>query len=168
MFRVLELECRHPVRDRRANFFVLDAPDWVNVVAVTTDRRFVLVTQFRFGTQDFSLEIPGGVIDRGEDPIAAARRELLEETGFGGGEARLLARIHPNPAIQNNHCHLVLIDGVTRTSETSWDEHEEIHPAVLPGDEVYALARRGEITHALTIDALFFFEPEWRRRQGVV
>lgn len=93
---------RHPVRNRERDFYVVHSRDWVNVLAVTTDKQLVLVNQFRFGIDDFSLEIPGGVIEPGEDPVKAGLRELEEETGYVGGNARLLASVHPNPAIMSN------------------------------------------------------------------
>jgi 8-oxo-dGTP pyrophosphatase MutT (NUDIX family) len=154
---------RHPGRAVTHDFFVIDSPDWVNVVAVTTGGELVLVNQFRFGVQEFSWEVPGGLLDGTEDPIAAGRRELLEETGFGGGEARVLSSVWPNPAIQNNRCHFVLIEGVVRMAELAWDEHEEIESIHLPVDEVLTRARAGEIVHSLTLTALFLFEPYWRK-----
>jgi ADP-ribose pyrophosphatase len=163
VFRVDRTWFRHPARAVTHDFFVIDSPDWVNVVAVTAGGELVLVKQFRFGVQEFSWEIPGGLLDGTEDPIAAGRRELLEETGFGGGEARLLGTVWPNPAVQNNRCHFVLIEGVSRTAELAWDEHEEIEPLHLPVDEVLARARAGEIIHPLTLTALFLFESHWRK-----
>jgi len=165
VFRVDRAQFRHPGRQVTADFYVIDSSDWVNVVAVTTAGEIVLVNQYRFGAREFSWEVPGGLIDGAEDPIAAGRRELLEETGFGGGEARLLGSIWPNPAVQNNRCHLVLIENVTRMAELAWDEHEEIESLCLPADEVIARARAGEIRHTLTLTALFLFEP-FRRKAG--
>lgn len=162
VFRVGRKTCRHPVRQREQDFFVIDSPDWVHVVARTTTGEIVLVNQFRFGTEEFSLEVPGGIMEPGEEPVTAALRELREETGFGGGEARLAARIRPNSAIQSNSCHLVVIEGVKPLSAVDWDEHEEIQTVLLPVEEVYRLARTGGITHALSLTALFFFEPTAR------
>jgi 8-oxo-dGTP pyrophosphatase MutT (NUDIX family) len=162
VFRVNRKTCRHPVRGSTAAFFVLDAPDWVNVVAVTTSGEIVLVRQYRYGIEGVSLEVPGGLMDQGEDPITAARRELLEETGYSGGVARTLGRVHPNPAIQNNHCHLVCIEGVEPGGLLGWDEHEEIEVEILPAAEVFKRVRSGEITHALAVNALLLFELEWR------
>jgi 8-oxo-dGTP pyrophosphatase MutT (NUDIX family) len=168
VFRVLRKSARHPGRGTSADFFVLDSADWVNVVALTPAGGLVMVTQYRFGIEAPSLEVPGGMVEPGEDPIEAGRRELLEETGYGGGEARLLGTVRPNPAIQNNVCHLVFIDGVEPRAAMDWDEHEEIHVSLLPVDEVLRLARGGGITHALAIDALFMFEPAWRERRAKV
>jgi len=105
------------------------------------------------------------MIEDGEEAIVAARRELEEETGFVGGEARVLAVVHPNPAIQDNRCHLVVIEGVRRDAKQAFDEHEELVATTLPAEKVFALAHGGGITHALALNAIFFFESEWRRRK---
>jgi 8-oxo-dGTP pyrophosphatase MutT (NUDIX family) len=141
----------------------MTAPDWVNVIALTPDHQLVLVRQFRFGIDDFSVEIPGGVMERGEEPLAAAQRELREETGHTGSKVRVLGRVHPNPAIMNNVCHLVLVEDVRRTAVLAWDHDEEIEVLTAPVDEVYAWARTGRISHALVLDALLLFAPEWER-----
>ena len=152
---------RHPVRSIEREFAVIHAPDWVNVVALTSDHRLVMVNQFRYGTNAFSWEVPGGMIDAGEDPVVAGLRELQEETGYAGGTARLLGSIHPNPAILNNRCHLVLVEGVTLTTAVHLDPDEEIEVAVVPVDEVLAWAHSGKITHALVLNALLLFAPRW-------
>lgn len=167
VFRVVRKHCRHPKRGTTADFFVIDSVDWVNVVALTTDHQLVLVNQYRIGREKISLEIPGGMIEAGEDPVAAGLRELQEETGFHGGEARLMTTVDPNPAVQNNLCHLLFVDGVTRSGTIEWDEHEEIEVVTHPVDRVFEIARAGGIKHSLTLNALFFFEPEWRRRARV-
>ncbi len=161
VFDVQGVSYRHPVRGTGREFVVIDAPDWVNVIALTPDHQLVLVKQFRFGIDAFSWEIPGGVIERGEDPVAAGLRELQEETGFTGASAKLLGRVNPNPAIQNNTCHLVLVEGAVRTTAQEWDADEEIAVRTLPVDEVYAWAQAGQITHALVLNGLLLFAPCW-------
>ncbi len=162
--RVNRERWRHPVRGTEGDFVAMDAPDWVLVVAVTTAGELVMVRQFRFGSSDLSLEVPGGVANPGEtDPVATGRRELLEETGYDGGEAWLAGTVFPNPALQRNRCHFVIVDGVHQTGTRAFDEHEDITMETLPVDRVLELARTGGITHALALTALFFFEGEWRR-----
>jgi len=163
IFDVVKAFFRHPKREREQDFFVINAPDWVNVVALTSDGQLVLVRQFRYGINDFSLEIPGGIIDAGEDPVTAGVRELREESGFVGASARLLGSVHPNPAMQSNRCHLVLVEGARREAELDWDPDEEFEILTKPVDEVLALAESGGITHAMVLDALLLFAPHWRR-----
>lgn len=165
--RILDLQSvpfHHPKRGTRRDFVVVDAPDWVNVLAHTTDDRLVLVNQFRYGIDAFSWEIPGGVIEAGEDPVVAGVRELVEETGYVGENARLLASVHPNPAFMRNRCHLVLVENCRLVAPPAWDADEEIEVAAAPVSEVYERARAGGITHSLVLDALLFFEPLWRAR----
>jgi ADP-ribose pyrophosphatase len=148
IFDVLSARYRHPVRGTERDFVVMQAPDWVNVVALTPGGELVLVRQFRYGIGEFSLELPGGVIDPGEDPVTAGLRELREETGYAGTPAKLLGSVHPNPAVKSH--------------PLQWDADEEIHVTTEPVEAVLAHARAGGISHGLVLDALFMFEPHWR------
>ena len=162
--RIFELQSarfRHPVRRTERDFVTIASPDWVNVIALTPEQHLVLVRQFRFGTEEFSLELPGGIIDLGEDPVAAGGRELREETGYVGEAARAIGSVHPNPAIMSNRCHFGLVSQAMASAPMDWDADEEIEVVTLPVDEVLALARNGGITHALVLNALLFFEPLW-------
>lgn len=165
VFEVLGQRYRHPIRRTEREFIVIDAPDWVNVVALTADDRLVLVRQFRYGIDEFSLEVPGGVMEGGEDPVAAGLRELREETGFAGATARLLGSVRPNPAIQANRCHIVLVEGAVQAHALDWDPDEEIQVTTPPVEEALALAHSGGIVHALALNALMLFEPHWRARR---
>ncbi len=165
VFDVNQVTYRHPSRGTEKEFVVMQPPDWVNVVAVTPTHELVLVQQFRFGINGFSLEIPGGVMESGEDPVETGARELREETGYAG-RARLLGSSHPNPAIQANRCHFVLVEQAVRAHDTEWDADEEIAVLTRPVDEVYAAVQRGEITHALVLNALLLFAPIWEKQRG--
>ena len=133
---------------------VLDVADWVNVVALTPERRLVVVRQYRFGTGTVTTEIPGGVIDHGEAPEAAARRELREETGYTAESWRALGPVEPNPAFQNNLCHHYLAEGARPTHALDLDPGEDIVVDTLDLEEVRAGIRSGGIRHSLVISAL--------------
>ena len=164
IFDVNAVRHTHPGRKTTGDFCVVNAPDWVNIVALTPERRLVLVRQFRFGMGDFSLEIPGGVFDPGEtDPLAAGVRELREETGHEGRGARLLGSVHPNPAFMSNRCHHIFVDQCKKTTAPEWDDDEEIEIILAPVDQVYKWARTGKITHSLVLDALLLFAPHWEK-----
>lgn len=133
---------------------VLETPDWVNVVALTPERRLIVVRQYRFGSAQVTTEIPGGVIDPGEPPEEAARRELREETGHTAERWTSLGAVEPNPAFQSNLCHHFLAEGAQRTHELELDPGEDIVVATLELDEVRRQIERGEIRHSLVITAL--------------
>lgn len=156
----------HPAREQAKEFIVIDAPEWAVVAPVTPSGELVMVRQFRFGSEKLSLELPGGVVEQGEDPLVTAARELVEETGYTGDQAVRLGTVHPNPAIQSNRAHLIVIPNVQPTQGTAWDPDEEIQTSILPIDDVLARARSGEITHALMLNMLFLLEPWWRERAG--
>jgi ADP-ribose pyrophosphatase len=141
----------HP--DKSGEFFSLDCPDWANVIAITPDRQVVLIEQFRFGIEEVTLEIPGGIIDPGESPAEACRRELLEETGYAGDEIRMIGRVSANPAIQNNFVHTGLILNARPAADVKLDHLEEIHLRLAPLEEVPRLIRSGAIHHAFVVAA---------------
>jgi 8-oxo-dGTP pyrophosphatase MutT (NUDIX family) len=143
---------------RRGEFVYLDAPDWVNVVALTADENVVLIEQFRHGTQEVTLEIPGGGVDPGEDPLEAGLRELREETGYEGSDARIIGVVAPNPAIINNRCHTVLVRCVEAVGVPQLEGYEEIRTKLTPLSDIPDLIRSGAISHALVIAAFHHFD----------
>lgn len=138
-------------------FVLLHSPDWVNVVPITAEGRAVLIRQWRQGSQELTLEIPGGLVDPGESPAQAGARELREETGYLAGELSFLGKVNPNPALFSNTCHTFLaldcrLEGLQRLDPT-----ERIEVVTVPVRDLPGLVSRGQIVHSLVISALSFF-----------
>jgi 8-oxo-dGTP pyrophosphatase MutT (NUDIX family) len=163
VFEVRKSRRRSPRTGADIGFFLIDTPDWVNVVAVTADDRLVLVRQFRHGSERVSLEIPGGLIDPHEqDPAAAAARELREETGYEAARIEPLGVMNPNPALFTNRCFVYLATGCRPVGDLAMDPGEDIEVVTVPVAELDAMVRSGQIEHALVLAAIAF----WRARGG--
>ncbi|MEO0510743.1 MAG: NUDIX hydrolase [Verrucomicrobiota bacterium] len=150
---------RHPKNSKEGDFFYLDSRDWAVVVARTVEGKIVLVRQFRWGSDELSWELPGGIIDEGEDPVEAGLRELKEETGYIASSGKLIGHCRPNPAILNNYCKVVFADGCKLSrGGTDWDEHEEMEVRAVPEKTVMEWARSCKIGHALALNGLLFYK----------
>ncbi|MEM7351049.1 MAG: NUDIX hydrolase [Acidobacteriota bacterium] len=158
VFRLQQIVRRSPRTGRAATYQVLRIRDWANVVALTPQEEVVLVAQYRHGLDKVTLEIPGGVLEPGEDPAHCAARELAEETGYTGEEPVLLGSVHPNPAIQDNLCTTWLIQGAELTVEPNPDEGEDIRVVTVPLTQIPSLLRQGRITHSLVVAAFHWLE----------
>ena len=133
---------------------VLEASDWVNIVATTSKDEIVVVRQYRFGVEKITTEIPGGMVDHGEDSRAAAMRELKEETGYTSDDWLYLGSVEPNPALLNNACHTWHAKNVIKTDEMHQDEGEDIVVTTLTIDEVRQEIKAGSFRHSLALLAL--------------
>ncbi len=141
-------------------YYLLEYPDWVNVIAITKDGQFVMEKQYRHAVGRINYELPCGVMEEGETPLEAARRELLEETGFGGGEWRELMTISPNPSSMTNMAHCFVAEGVEKIAGQHLDATEELEVHLMSRDEVLGLIRGNEMIQSLMIAPLlrFFME----------
>jgi ADP-ribose pyrophosphatase len=136
VFTVRNERYRSPRTGQEHDFFLIDSP---------------------FGTKDFSLEIPGGMLDDGDTPAGAAARELLEETGFAGDEPEFLGSVHPNPALQTNRCYTYLVRNAAFQKLPEQDSTEDVEVEIVPLKDIPKLIQEGVITHALVIAAFYWY-----------
>ncbi|MDQ3368551.1 MAG: NUDIX hydrolase [Myxococcota bacterium] len=153
IFKTSFVDATHPRTGATKRFSVIECVDWVNVIALTAEDHVVLIRQYRAGTDHVCLEIPGGMIDAGEDAATAAARELEEETGYTAAHWQHLGTLAPNPAIQNNRLHSYLALDARPTSATRFDSSEVIAIETAPLSDVRTMLRDGRIDHALVIAA---------------
>ena len=137
--------------DGRVNneYYVLEYPDWVNILAITKEGQIVMERQYRHALGKTCYELPCGVIEKGETPLDAAKRELLEETGFAGGEWQEWMTLSPNPATSTNLAHSFLASGVEKVSGQHLDATEDIDVYLLEKDYVRELLQNNQILQAL-------------------
>lgn len=136
-------------------YYILEYPSWVNVIAITDDNEFVMVRQYRHGLGEIFTELPAGVVEEGEAPLAAAKRELAEETGFGGGEWELFTVVSANPGSLNNLSYSYLARGVKLVSERHLDRTEDVEVRLLKEDEVLRMLTTDEVKQALMATPLW-------------
>ncbi|MFH2006299.1 MAG: NUDIX hydrolase [bacterium] len=154
VFSLIRRRARSPRTGLDHDFFLLTTPTWINIVPITRSGELVLVRQYRQGVEDFTLEIPGGMMDpRDGAPEDAAARELLEETGYRAARLLEMGWVEPNPAIQDTRCHTFLAEDVERVAPIDQDGGEDLEVVLVPLSEVGELVRCGRIRHALVIAA---------------
>ncbi len=130
-------------------YYVLEYPSWVNVIALTDEGQFVMVQQYRHGLGEIFIELVAGVVEDGEAPLEAAKRELEEETGFGGGEWELLTVISANPGSQNNLSYSFVARGVKPITAQHLDRTEDVEVKLLSESEVFAMLCDDRVKQAL-------------------
>lgn len=166
IFRSRFDDLENPRTGQRMERVVLETPDWVNVIALTKDsQEIVIVKQHRFGSGGNTIEIPGGMIDPGEEPLVAAKRELREETGYVATKWTALQAVAPNPAFLDNHCHHFLAEGAALDETQELDAGEDIVVTTMTQAEAIEAVHSGAISHALVVTA--FAQVFDLRRNGI-
>lgn len=150
---------RSPRTGKEHDFYVIDAVNWVNVIALTPDNQIVMVEQYRHGSNTIELEVPGGMMDAEDvSPEITGARELREETGYEGEKARVIGDILPNPAIMSNTCFTVLIENCLCKHECAFDHSEDLITRLVPVADLPGLVKAGRIKHSLVVVALYHFD----------
>lgn len=155
IFNVNESVAISPVTKEEHSFYFIETADWVNVVPITANNELVCIRQFRHGSEKITLEIPGGLVDAGEQPAVAAARECLEETGYETAEMESLGVLNPNPAIFKNKLHTYIAKNVCLVAEINNIETEHTEVQLIPMEDVANLLVSGEIDHALVAATLW-------------
>ena len=145
-----------------ANYFLVDSPDWCNIIAPVTRKDgvecFVMARQYRHGSQSLTIEFPGGLVDPGEGPEAAALRELEEETGYAAESARLIGKVNPNPAFMSNSAFTYVAIGAHKNGGQDLDENERLDAELVPVTEIVDLLRPDFHEHAIMVAALDWYQ----------
>ena len=140
----------------QGDYMAIKAPDWVVIVPVYQGN-FVMVRQWRHGEDKLTTELPGGVVNEGEDPQVCAERELLEETGFQAGKMTYLGRCSSNPALFKNHFNVYLAEELTPTGQQHLDADELLDYYLVPVEDAVRDFASGEYTHAYTGTAMMLY-----------
>lgn len=166
-YRIMQVRqdaVRSPRTGKVHDFFVLEMSEWINIIPITPEGKVVMIHQFRHGSGEVSLEIPGGLVEGDDDlPADAARRELVEETGYDADELIFLGKVAPNPALQNNQCHSFLALGARPVGKQKLDEGEDIQVEEIDLGQIPSLIGAGRLNHGLVVVAFYFLE-QWRKQ----
>jgi ADP-ribose pyrophosphatase len=145
-------------------FYIIESRDWVNIIPITEDQKVVMVKQYRHGSKEITLEIPGGLMDLGDTPEKAAARELLEETGYQARKYVEVGVVSPNPAIFSNRCYTFLAQNAEKVMEPMPDQTEDIEVVLIPLQDIPQLIETGKIDHAMVIIAFYFYFAKFQKR----
>ncbi len=137
-------------------FYVQEYPTWVAAFALTRDNRVLMIKQYRHGIKEVTIEPPGGVVDKGEEPETGIQRELLEETGYQFESFEFLGKVCANPSTGDNYLHMFLAKGGEKIAEQNLDETEDVQVVLYTIDEVKELLRENKILQSLHVSCIFY------------
>ncbi|MGB9628699.1 MAG: NUDIX hydrolase [Thermodesulfobacteriota bacterium] len=155
-YRVFSIRADKAISPRTGkghDFYIIESEDWVNIIPLTLDHQVVMIRQYRHGSREVTLEIPGGLVDSGDTPKKAACRELLEETGYQAQRVERIGVVNPNPAIFSNRCYTFLAKGVRKVANPTPDQTEDIEMILVPLKKIPNLILNGKIDNAMVITA---------------
>lgn len=147
----------NPRNNKEVKIVRLSGPDACNVITIIEDGRFLFVRQFRFGTNEYTLEVPGGLMEEGEDQLLSAKRELAEETGYTAPRWKFISSVPSNPVYLDSYVHHWVAEGAVLTDPTKMDDAEDLEIVLLTGEEIIPAIQSGRINHPHTISALMAY-----------
>lgn len=163
IFKAQKVQRENPVTKKIGVFTVLNSKDWANIIPITPEGKIVMVEQYRHGTNEVTIELPGGLIEIGENPEKAAIRECKEETGYVSDKKPILLGVsRPNPAFLNNKCYSYLWENCGKVCGQNLDTHEVIKIHEFSQEEVKHKINSGEINHCVILTAFYFFSLRYK------
>ncbi len=147
----------NPRNNKEVKIVRLSGPDACNVITIMEDGRFLFVRQFRFGTNEYTLEVPGGLMEEGEDQLLSAKRELVEETGYTAPRWKFISSVPSNPVYLDCYVHHWIAEGANLTDPTKMDDAEDLEIVLLTAEEIIPAIQSGRINHPHTISALMAY-----------